>query len=30
MLLKWVENDMTIPSYILIEQLKTGFRSTEI
>ena len=27
MLLKWVENDMTIPSYILIEQLKNGFNS---
>lgn len=27
MLLKWVENDMTIPSYILIEQLRNGFNS---
>ena len=27
MLLKWVENDMTIPSYVLIEQLKNGFNS---
>lgn len=30
MLLKWVENDMIIPSHILIEQLKTGFKSAEI
>lgn len=30
MLLKWVENDMCIPSYILIEQLKTCFNSIEI
>lgn len=27
MLLKWVENDMSVPSCILIEQLKTGFNS---
>ena len=30
MLLKWVENDMAVPSRVLIEQLKTGFRSTEL
>lgn len=30
MLLKWVENDMTIPSYILIEQLKNGFKSMKL
>lgn len=30
MLLKWVENDMTIPSYILIEQLKNGFNSMKL
>ena len=27
MLLKWVENDMTIPSVTLIEQLKKGYNS---
>lgn len=30
MLLKWVENDMTIPSYTLIEQLKNGFNSMKL
>lgn len=30
MLLKWVENDMEIPSCILIEQLKNGFQSSDI
>ncbi len=30
MLLKWVENDMTVPSHELIEQLKAGFRSAEL
>lgn len=30
MLLKWVENDMTVPSSILIEQLKNGFKSEEL
>lgn len=30
MLLKWAENDMRIPSYLLIEQLKNGFKSAEI
>ncbi len=30
MLLKWVENDMTVPSYILIEQLKNSFNSVEL
>ncbi|MBO5336996.1 MAG: TetR/AcrR family transcriptional regulator [Lachnospiraceae bacterium] len=30
MLLKWVENDMTVPSQILIEQLKNGFNSIEL
>ncbi len=30
MLLKWVENEMVIPSYILIEQLKNGFKAAEI
>ena len=30
MLLKWVENDMTIPSYILIDQLKNGFQSMDL
>lgn len=30
MLLKWVENDMAIPSYILIEQLKNGFNSLKL
>lgn len=30
MLLKWVENDMTIPSHILIEQLKNGYNSIEL
>lgn len=30
MLLKWIENDMSIPSRILIEQLKNGFNSTEL
>lgn len=30
MLLKWVENDMTIPSYILIEQLRNGFKSMKL
>lgn len=30
LLLKWVENDMTVPSHILIEQLKNGFSSAEI
>ena len=28
-LLKWVENDMTVPSRILIEQLKNGYNSIE-
>lgn len=27
MLLEWVENDMTVPSYVLVEQLKNGFNS---
>lgn len=27
MLLKWVENDMTIPSCVLVEQLKSSFQS---
>ena len=30
MLLKWVENDMTVPSHILIEQLKNGYNSIEL
>lgn len=30
MLLKWAENDMVIPSHILIEQLKSCFSSAEI
>lgn len=30
MLLKWVENDMTVPSCILIEQLKNGFSSMKL
>lgn len=30
MLLKWVENDMNISSALLIENLKTGFMSTNI
>ena len=30
MLLRWVENDMAVPSHILIEQLKNGFSSAEI
>jgi len=30
MLLKWVENDMAIPSHILIEQLRSGFGSAEL
>ena len=30
MLLKWVENDMTVPSYVLIEQLKNGFNSINL
>ncbi len=29
MLLKWVENDMTVPSNVLIEQLKNGFNSLD-
>ena len=29
MLLKWVENDMTVPSVTLIEQLKNGYHSIE-
>lgn len=29
MLLKWVENDMTVPSVTLIEQLKNGYNSIE-
>ncbi len=30
MLLKWVENDMTVPSCVLIEQLKNGFNSMKL
>lgn len=30
MLLKWVENDMSIPSSVLIEQLKNGFNSMKL
>lgn len=30
MLLKWAENDMTVPSHILIEQLKNGYNSIEL
>lgn len=30
MLLKWVENDMTIPSCVLIEQLKNSFQSMKL
>jgi len=30
MLLKWVENDMSVPSYVLIEQLKNGFSSMKL
>lgn len=30
MLLKWVENDMTIPSCVLIEQLKSSFQSMNL
>ena len=30
MLMKWVEDDMTIPSSVLIEQLKDGFKSEEL
>ena len=30
MLLKWVENDMTIPSCVLVEQLKNSFRSMNL
>lgn len=30
MLLKWAENDMTVPSCILIEQLKNGFNSIKL
>ena len=30
MLLKWVENDMSIPSFVLIEQLKNGFNSMKL
>lgn len=30
MLLKWVENDMTIPSCVLIEQLKNGFNTMNL
>ena len=27
---QWVENDMTVPSRILIEQLKNGYNSIEL
>ena len=30
MLLKWVENDMTIPSCVLVEQLKNSFQSMNL
>lgn len=30
MLLKWVENDMIIPSCVLVEQLKNGFQSMNL
>lgn len=30
MLLKWVENDMAVPSCVLIEQLKNGFSSKNL
>ncbi len=30
MLLKWVENDMKIPSELLIQQLMTGFKSEQL
>ena len=30
MLLKWAENDMSIPSHVLIEQLKKGFSSADL
>lgn len=30
MLLKWVENDMAIPSHVLIQQLKDGYSSIDL